>query len=189
MRLCLNCIRRSKEGALHIIAICCNSFCRPAINTHGRNILFPEGNCGYEFVSIGNKLASRMTLVMYYSLYMRARFLLEQPHHSALSLHPRMSYLMDHYNVWRTAIWGGYFADSPETATPKRHWFYSPDFQLLDRMQTEAGHMSKPELAELTGARLVKKRKTSDGNSNWSGDKELMKKSQLLGSIFATAIC
>lgn len=92
---------------------------------------------------------------------------------------------MDNYYVWKTAIWGGYFADSPETATPKRHWFYSPDFQLLDRMEKEAGHMSKPELAALSGDRLVKKRKTEDGNSVWSGDKDLMKQSQLLVCIFS----
>ena len=94
---------------------------------------------------------------------------------------------MDHYYVWKTAIWGGYFAASPETATPKRHWFYSPDFQLLDWMEKEAGHMSKPELAALSGDRLVKKRKTEEDVSGLATKTWWEKASRLFA--FSTKIC
>jgi len=106
-RLCLQCVRRSKPGAFHVIALCCNSFCMPASSSHGRSILFPLGNENYEFVQQGNLLASRMTLLMLYSLAKTCRFLLEQPGGSALPLHPRVSSFFDRHYVWNASIWGG----------------------------------------------------------------------------------
>lgn len=176
-RLCLQCVRRSKPGAFHVIALCCNSFCMPASSSHGRSILFPLGNENYEFVAIGNLLASRMTLLMFYSLAKKCRFLLEQPGGSALPLHPRVSSFFERHYVWNASIWGGVYADVLSEATPKRHTLWSNDFHLLQRLHWTAGYMSKSDMQNLTGERLCKKQKTANGEW-WSGDKETLKKSQ-----------
>lgn len=199
-------IRRSKPGALHIIALCCVSFCIPPLycirfvkhdlilplynsrsmwfmelrsrGTHERSILFPEGNAKYGFVQAGNRLAARFTLVILYSLSMSCRFLLEQPGGSVVDLHPRLQYLMRIGCVFKTGIWGGSYATDKETATPKRHELYSNDQRLLRELSAAAGHLSKEELQSF-GGQLVKRQKRDDGREAWTGLKGAMTDSQL----------
>ena len=99
-----------------------------------------------------------MTLLMFYSLAKKCRFLLEQPGGSALPLHPRVSSFFERRYVWNASIWGGVYADVPSEATPK-----SNDFHLLPRLHWTAGYMSKSDMQNLTGERLCKKQKTANG--------------------------
>lgn len=141
-RLCLQCIRKSKQSAIHIFGLCCNSFCAPCLpqpcrdgrsnlkcclpillrsaGTHQRSVLFPLGNIGYSFVLQGNKLASRTCLLIMFSMSMLSRILLEQPQNSMLFQHPRVEALFRDYPIWRTEIWGGAYGN-PEECTAKRH--------------------------------------------------------------------
>ena len=191
-RLCLQCLLQSKPGALHVLGLCCNSFCAPSQpqlralpglwyrsrGTHGRSILFPLGNTRYGFVEVGNKLASRMALVMWHGVSHGARFLLEQPSGSQLALHPRVEQVFQAIPCWRVGMWGGAWAPSSAQGTPKRHWLWSNDKMLLRRVEAAAGRLSGEALAALSGPALTKKRKRADGATCWSGDKTSMKASQ-----------
>ena len=206
LRLCLQTVRRSKKGALHIIALCCTSFCMPPLDenkchgkyelptgycdflsskkwprssgTHQRSILFPHGNRNYNFVRDGNRLASRFVLLIYYSLAHMCRFLLEQPGGSTAELYPRLSKLMSLLKIWKTQIWGGAYATDRREATPKRHLLYSNDRRLLQELNQASGHLGREELAEFGGDPLVKRYKKADGSTGWTGNGETLTKSQ-----------
>ena len=148
-RSALQAVRCCKRGALHVIAICCNSFCLPYLDsmllymcvrhpsvlfyvminclqlrcagTHGRGLLFPLGNQGYHFVREGNLLASRVCILILVICSQGCRFVLEQPQGSFLEHHPRMSWLFTFLQLVRASFWGGAFAASPECASGKRH--------------------------------------------------------------------
>ena len=207
-RLCLQCIRKSKQSAIHIFGLCCNSFCAPCLpqpwgitlagmvdqnlrcclpillrssGTHQRSVLFPLGNTEYSFVSQGNKLASRTCLLIMYSMSQLSRILLEQPQNSMLFQHPRVEVLFREYPLWRTEIWGGAYGN-PEECTAKRHWLYSNDSMMLERLSAQAGHLSKEVLASFAGNKLTKRKRNADGSWTWSGNKDILKASQFLGS-------
>ena len=144
--------------------------------SHQRSILFPCGNEGYPFVSLGNLLASRVALLAYFSLALLCRFVLEQPGGSAAEIHPRLQQLFNGYRIFRTAIWGGNYAND-NNCTPKRHWLYGNDRMFLQRLAVAAGYMSKERMHELTGD-LVKRVRKDDGTWSWSGRKDALQASQ-----------
>ena len=57
-------------------------------------MIHPLGNKGYDFVKKGNLLLCRVALLILVASYRGARWLLEQPHGSCLSDHPRWDWLM-----------------------------------------------------------------------------------------------
>ena len=152
--------------------------------SHQRSIFHPLGNKGYAFVDIGNRLASRVALMIYYALSLHQRFLLEQPAHSAIDIHPRISELFQSCPIWRAAMWGGAYALhslQETTASPKRHWLWSNDRSLLKRLEAAAGHLTGQELEALSqGPGLVKKQRTADGGVVFTGEKDALKASQKL---------
>lgn len=152
-----------------------------ASGTHGRSMIFPSGNQGYRFVQQGSRLATRCSLLLWYSLVNLCRFLLEQPQGSKAPIFPRLQDLFSQQEVHHTGIWGGAYASDPSLATPKRHWLYSNDPALLSRLEAAAGHLSKSQLDALGGEPLTKRQKGADGKVHWSGNKEAMSKSQSFG--------
>lgn len=159
----------------------CSSFWRSS-GTHGRGVLFPQGNQGYQFVSIGNQLASRTCLLIYYSVAMMCRFILEQPSGSRAFLHHRVDKLFKDVTIYESGFWGGAYACNRADATPKRHVVYSQDPFMIGRITALAGHLSGNELEELQQKQLVKRYKKADGTAGFSGDKDALKASQCLGS-------
>lgn len=149
-----------------------------AAGTHGRSWLFPEGNRGYNFVRFGNRLASRVVLLMYYSLSLLCRFLLEQPQGSRAPAHPRLDSFLNQQNIFTLGIWGGAYATDRATTTPKRHWLWSNDEKLLSELGLAAGHLTAADLSSMEGDPLVKRRKKEDGSTSWSGIKERLHESQ-----------
>ena len=165
-------------------------FCQKlrAAGTHGRSWLFPEGNRGYNFVRFGNRLASRVVLLMYYSLSLLCRFLLEQPQGSRAPAHPRLDCFFKEQNIFTLGIWGGAYATNRSTTTPKRHWLWSNDEQLLSELGLAAGHLTAADLSSMEGDPLVKRRKKEDGSTSWSGIKERLHESQC-GPEFLARLC
>ena len=127
-------------------------------------------------MSLGNLLASRVALLAYFSLALLCRFVLEQPGGSAAEIHPRLQQLFNGYRIFRTAIWGGNYAND-NNCTPKRHWLYGNDRMFLQRLAVAAGYMSKERMHELTGD-LVKRVRKDDGTWSWSGRKDALQASQ-----------
>lgn len=122
-----------------------------------------------------------MSMLIVYSLSLGHRFLLEQPSGSSAEWHPRLAALFNAVRVWRTGVWGGYYAhEGDPDATPKRHKLWSNDSELLVRLAAAAGSMTSDQLANLQGQPLVKKQRKEDGTVGFTGVKDLMKKSQLL---------
>ena len=74
--------------------------------THQRSILNPLGREELAFVATGNKIASRVALLIWYSLASCCRFLLEQPRGSAAELHPRLVELWKSFPILKVGIWG-----------------------------------------------------------------------------------
>lgn len=146
--------------------------------THQRSLLFPEGNKGYPFVESGNRLCSRAVVLLIFSIAYCCRFLLEQPQGSKAEEHERLVELFRKYWVFKGAVWGGAYSEDRSSATPKRHWLYSNDDKLLEELGLAAGHLTGKELAEMTGAPLVKKQKREDGSSSFTGNKDVLKQSQ-----------
>lgn len=192
-------VRRAKAGALIVIALACNSFCRPLLGSinkseclysygwprccasHQRSVLFPLGNMALAFVAKGNKLASRMALVIWYAVSSAMRILLEQPQHSAAELHPRLDEVFQGLTIFKSGMWGGYYSSDPSQSTPKRHWLYSNDRMMLERIFNVAGRMTADQLAQLSGPALTTRKRNADGKLVWSGVKKTMSASQCLG--------
>lgn len=135
-------------------------------------------------MEVGNRLASRVALLVYYSLSFLCRFLLEQPQGSSASDHPRLSHLFATQRVWTQGIWGGAYAWDKGEATPKRHTLWSNDLRLLRELQLAAGHMSRQELDQFQGDPLVKRVRRDDGTYAWTGIKDRLSKSQLGPQFF-----
>ena len=76
-----------------------------------------------------------------------------------------------------TGIWGGKYGIE---GTPKRHWLYSNNRPVLQRLSALAGHMTQEECQTLQGGSLVKRSRRPDGSWVWSGDKSRMTASQML---------
>lgn len=114
-RLAINEVKRIKPGGLLILALPCNSFCRPlrtqknldslrhhahiksyqrsmwllrSQGTHQRSEVFPLGNKGYTSVGLGNLLCFRVVLLAMYAACKGIRYIIEQPNGSALDVHP-----------------------------------------------------------------------------------------------------
>ena len=113
IRLAINEVWNTVPGAFCMFGICCNSFCKMqpgCIYLHGarvkysyQNICFIlaflrssytsgrdifndyAGNCGYDFVKIGNCLASRLILLLIICSVRGCRWLVEQPEGSSLA--------------------------------------------------------------------------------------------------------
>ena len=145
--------------------------------SHERSILFPLGNNGYKFVRCGNGLAARVCLLAIYSLVKKCWFIIEQPQGSCAQLHPRLAELLRLYEIFMTGIWGGKYGIE---GTPKRHWLYSNNRPVLQRLSALAGHMTQEECQTLQGGSLVKRSRRPDGSWVWSGDKSKMTASQML---------
>ena len=145
--------------------------------SHQRSIIFPRGNQGYRFVEAGNILAARVSLLIVLILTKKARYLLEQPQGSVLSLHPRISWLFSLTVSFTVNIWGGLCAEDPADASAKPHRLWSNDEQVLKEIQIAAGSITKPQL-EAFGKRLVQKRKREDGSMGFTGVKSDLKASQ-----------
>ena len=144
--------------------------------THQRSILNPLGREELAFVATGNKIASRVALLIWYSLASCCRFLLEQPRGSAAELHPRLVELWKSFPILKVGIWGGAYADDKSASTPKRHWMYSNDDGLLRRLALAAGSLSKATLGEFKGAPTMKKeRKGPCEKDSYTGVKKTWK--------------
>ena len=139
--------------------------------------MFPLGNNGYKFVRCGNGLAARVCLLAIYSLVKKCWFIIEQPQGSCAQLHPRLAELLRLYEIFMTGIWGGKYGIE---GTPKRHWLYSNNRPVLQRLSALAGHMTQEERQTLQGGSLVKRSRRPDGSWVWSGDKSKMTASQML---------
>lgn len=63
--------------------------------THQRSLLWPLGNRGFAFVSDGNVMAARVSLLCLYSACMGCRFVVEQPAGSSAPIHPRLVQLFN----------------------------------------------------------------------------------------------
>ena len=150
---------------------------RRSSGSHERSILFPLGNAGYNFVRCGNALAARVCLLAIYSLVKGGWFVIEQPQGSCAQLHPRISELLRKYQIFMAGIWGGKYGIE---GTAKRHWLYSSNRTVLNRLAALAGHMTTEERIALQGGSLVKRVRRPDGSWSWSGDKSKMKASQFL---------
>lgn len=203
---------------MHIMALCCDSFCAPYLDcvlrkscitlllplceifrlgprsaaTHERSWIFPLGNKGYRFVSLGNKLAARVSLMVIYSLSFAARFLLEQPQGSKAEVHPRLEELMTEHRIYKQGVWGGAWADDRSRTTPKRHILYSNDIQLLRELGLAGASLSKEDLNKMRGEPLAKKTKKADGSTAWTGDKQRLSASQWgpqLACVFGWSNC
>lgn len=146
--------------------------------THQRSWVFPLGNAGYNFVSCGNKLAARVSLMIIYSLSFACRFLLEQPNGSMAPAHPRLEPLMSQHRIYKQGIWGGAWADDRSKTTPKRHILFSNDIRLLRELGIASAHLSKEELNNMCGEPLTKRSKKADGSTSWTGDKKRLQASQ-----------
>lgn len=156
--------------------------CLRSRGTHARSILFPLGNAGYGFVSRGNKLAARVSLLCYYSASLFCRFVVEQPQNSQACDHPRVASLFEQLAVRRAAIWLGAYVDDGVDATPKRLWLYSTCAGLLENLQRAAGSLTPEQREKLSsGSSLTKRQRRDDGSYMWSGIKETMNASQNLG--------
>ena len=138
---------------------------------HERGVLCPWGNGGLRWVADGNRLGSKVALMMYYSLACGCRVLLEQPNGSKACLHPRLETLLNSYPIFQTGIWGARYAQDTN-CTAKRHMLYCNDGTLLHRLNVAAGYMSTSEREGLTGEPLVKRTKKDDGKTTWSGVKK-----------------
>ena len=152
-----------------------------AAGTHQRSWLFPLGNQGYGGIDKGNKLASRVFLIIVLILSKGGRFLMEQPANSYLAVHPRMQQLFEWFDVYFCQIWSGAYADNKSDASSKPTFLWSNDEELLVRIQAVSGHLSRSVL-ESFGRSLVNKRQKTDGSSTFSGN-ALMKSSQYLSCI------
>ena len=151
--------------------------------THQRSILNPLGREELAFVATGNKIASRVALLIWYSLASCCRFLLEQPRGSAAELHPRLVELWKSFPILKVGIWGGAYADDKSASTPKRHWMYSNDEGLLRRLALAAGSLSKATLREFKGAPTMKKeRKGPYEKDSYTGVKKNLEASGSLGN-------
>eukprot|EP00435_Cladocopium_sp_Y103_P034766 s2702_g9.t1 len=133
--------------------------------SHERSILFPFGNAGYDFVRCGNALAARVCLLAIYSLVKGCWFIIEQPQGSCAQLHPRISELLQKYDIFMSGIWGGKYGIE---GTAKRHWLYSSNRSVLKRLAALAGHMTKEEREALQGGSLVKRVRRADGSWSWT---------------------
>ncbi len=152
--------------------------------THQRNIMNPLGRTEFPFVATGNKIASRVALLIWYSIGKCCRFLLEQPRGSAAELHPRLVELWCNFAIMKVGIWGGAYADSKADATPKRHWLYSNDEQLVRRLCLASGVLTKEELAQFGGSPTMKKeRRGPYEKETYTGVKKNLEASGTFGSI------
>ena len=68
-------------------------------NTPAKYIYWPQGNCGYKSVQVGNKILTRAVLLLAFAISQGLRILLEQPQNSAAELHPKMEWLFGKYFV------------------------------------------------------------------------------------------
>ena len=145
---------------------------------HQRSILNPLGREELAFVATGNKIASRVALLIWYSLASCCRFLLEQLRGSAAELHPRL------VELWKSfPILSGAYADDKSASTPKRHWMYSNDEGLLRRLALAAGSLSKATLREFKGAPAMKKeRKGPYEKDSYTGVKKNLEANGSLGN-------
>ena len=67
-------------------------------------------------------------------------------------------------------IWGGLYADDPQSCTPKPHVLYSNDEDLLKRLRIAAGSATRQQLAAMQGPSLVDKHQRPDGSMGFSGN-------------------
>ena len=148
--------------------------------THGRSILFPEGNRGYSSVRTGNVLCSRSVLRLLFAASQGIRFLLEQPAGSQAEEHPRLRGLMKHYiQIYSTKIWHGLYG----AASPKRQKLWSNCWNLVLSLSIRAGSCAPGQFQELRGEALTTKKRRADGTVAWTGNEKL-KSSQYPGSMF-----
>jgi len=97
-----------------------------------------------------------------YSLVKKCWFIIEQPQGSCAQLHPRLAELLRLYEIFMTGIWGGKYGIE---GTPKRHWLYSNNRPVLQRLSALAGHMTQEECQTLQGGSLVKRSRLMDHGS------------------------
>lgn len=119
-----------------------------------------------------------MALLAMYSMALLCVFVIEQPQNSQAENHPRLASLFERYSIFRSGIWGANYANDTNCSA-KRHWLYSNDSMLLQRLSDQAGHLAKEKRDALT-VNLVKKQKRADGSWTWSGDRSTLKASQYL---------
>ena len=180
---------------------------RAAAN-HGRSLLFPEGNRGFQFVKTGNCLAARVGLLLRYIaaskgrpvsarariFFCVGRWLMEQPAGSALPHHPAVAKLFeDHKDSGACVSWlmpihfacqvhscgiWGGAYGDAGRCTPKRHAMWSNDRELVKRLHIASGHLSREQLDLFGGPPLTKKYRKPDGTAGYSGTPRL-KQSQL----------
>ena len=158
-----------------------------AAGTHQRSWLFPLGNQGYAGIDKGNRLASRVFLLVVLILSKGGRFLMEQPANSYLAVHPRMQQLFEWFDIFFCQIWSGAYAEDKAQASSKPTFLWSNDEELLVRIQAVSGHLSRSAL-ESFGRTLVNKRQRTDGSSSFSGN-ALMKVSQYLSCMCVQFVC
>ena len=181
-------------------------------HTSGRDILNDyAGNCGYEFVRIGNLLASRLVLLLILCSCRGCRWLVEQPEGSSLPHTKRFQQFIGmckvswiyftfacgciclihaafctcvtcFYEVFTTSFWMGAFNGK----TPKRHRLWSNDWGLLQEIHAIGGHMSRTAMQALPGQSLVKKYHDKHGKLRRVGIPARLKESQYLSCKLIT---
>ncbi|CAE7840892.1 unnamed protein product [Symbiodinium sp. CCMP2592] len=142
----------------------------------GRSLIRLWGYKDREFVASGNKLSSRVALLLYLCQWRNVRWLLEQPDGSMLPHLPRFQQFWRKYDVYHSYFWMGKF-NGP---TPKRHRIWSNCFDLVDGIQKRAGHMLKSEMKRLT-KRLVHRYDDKLGTRRFTGKRKELRDSQILG--------
>lgn len=148
-------------------------------------MLFPLGNCGFEFVRVGNLLASRVVLLLYMVLAKSAKFLLEQPANSEAPNHPRIDAFFNAHWVFQGSMWDGAYALGAQEelhASAKRHWLWSNDPEMIREIEQAATSLSRSDLDKLKQP-LTSRKRDASGNVVWTGLKDNMKQSQSLCCI------
>ncbi|CAE7685791.1 unnamed protein product [Symbiodinium sp. CCMP2456] len=169
-------ILRLRPGSLVVIALDCRSFSSMSRWSSGRSLIKLWGYKDREFVASGNKLSSRVALLIYLCQWRSLRWLLEQPDGSMLPHLPRFQKLWKQFDVYHSYFWMGKF-NGP---TPKRHRIWSNCFSLVDGIQQRAGHMLKSEMERLT-KRLVNRYEDKLGTKRFTGKRKELRESQILG--------
>ena len=183
-------------------------------HTSGRDVLNDYvGNCGYEFVRIGNLLASRLILLLILCSCRGCRWLVEQPEGSSLPNTQRFQQFLSmtkvswiyfifvcvsvascmlhlaivpsvFIKVYSTSFWMGAFNGK----TPKRHRLWSNDCGLLQEIYEIGGHMSRAAMQSLPGQSLVKKYHDKNGKLRRVGIPARLKESQCLSCKLQHAV-
>ena len=198
-----------------IYNICVCSYNIRSSHTSGRDVLNDYvGNCGYEFVRIGNLLASRLILLLILCSCRGCRWLVEQPEGRlcltrsdssnswawpkflgsilflcvCVSVASCMLHLAIVPSVFIKVYSTSFCMGAFNGKTPKRHRLWSNDWGLLQEIYEIGGHMSRAAMQSLPGQSLVKKYHDKNGKLRRVGIPARLKESQCLSCKLQHAV-